>query len=148
MLFSSCTRENSRKSVPQGLKAILICPVDVRAEARTYPTANFSAACLSCRTSIKTLGLFPDSHTDFKAPEVLVSDWKEGKQSPSRSQGLAIDALGEFIECVTVDGITQARFSRRHHVALFVDAELVFEVRAVSILGRKWHLKPIGIRQR
>src|ERR1700733_1412947 len=46
MLFSSCTRKNSRKSVPQGLKAIVICPVDVRAKARTYPTGTFSAPSL------------------------------------------------------------------------------------------------------
>src|SRR5271156_3940617 len=34
--------QNSRKYVPQGLKAIATSPIDVRAKARTYPTASFS----------------------------------------------------------------------------------------------------------
>jgi hypothetical protein len=33
------------KSVPQGLKATPFARFNVRAKARTYPTATFSAAC-------------------------------------------------------------------------------------------------------
>jgi hypothetical protein len=33
------------KSIPQGLKAIQFARLDVRAKARTYPRATFSAAC-------------------------------------------------------------------------------------------------------